>query len=107
MNVLAILAVFFGGVFCINAVPHIVSAVMGRPFPTPFAKPPGKGLSSTIVNVIWGFVNLCVSYLLTCVAGRFDPKSLGDTGILALGAFLGALLLARTFGRLHGGDLRP
>ena len=107
MNLLAILAVFFGGVFCINAVPHIVSGVLGRPFPTPFAKPPGKGLSSAIVNVIWGFFNLCASYLLTCVAGHFDPKALVDVGIFSLGAFLGALLLARTFGRLHGGDLRP
>ena len=36
----------FGGAFLANAVPHFVSGMMGRPFQSPFAKPPGKGLSS-------------------------------------------------------------
>ncbi len=52
------LAYFFGGVFLANAVPHYVSGMMGRPFQSPFAKPPGKGLSSSTVNVLWGFANL-------------------------------------------------
>jgi hypothetical protein len=33
------LALFFGGAFFVNAMPHFVSAVQGRKFPTPFAKP--------------------------------------------------------------------
>ncbi len=33
---------FFGGVFLANAVPHFVSGIMGRPFQSPFAKPPGR-----------------------------------------------------------------
>jgi hypothetical protein len=37
------LSYFFGGVFLTNAVPHFVSGVMGRPFQSPFAKPPGQG----------------------------------------------------------------
>ena len=55
---------FFGGVLLINAVPHMVSGLTGRPFQTPFAKPPGKGLSSSTVNVFWGFLNLVIGYLL-------------------------------------------
>jgi hypothetical protein len=50
-------AYFFGGVFLANAVPHFVSGVMGKPFQSPFAKPPGEGLSSSTVNVLWGFAN--------------------------------------------------
>jgi hypothetical protein len=32
--------------FLTNAVPHFVSGVMGYPFQSPFANPPGEGLSS-------------------------------------------------------------
>jgi hypothetical protein len=57
---------FLGGVFFANAVPHFVSGVMGRPFQSPFAKPPGRGLSSSKVNVLWGFSTwLSVMFLST------------------------------------------
>jgi hypothetical protein len=46
------LARFFAGAFLANAVPHFVSGMQGRPFPSPFASPPGKGDSSPTVNVI-------------------------------------------------------
>jgi hypothetical protein len=39
---LHLIAYFFGGAFLSNAVPHFVSGVTGRPFQSPFAKPPGK-----------------------------------------------------------------
>jgi hypothetical protein len=48
---------FFAGAFLTNAVPHLVSGVMGRPFQTPFAKPRGEGPSSSTVNVLRGFFN--------------------------------------------------
>ncbi|QNH11936.1 hypothetical protein [Xanthomonas sp. SI] len=38
------LAYLFGGAFSANAVPHVVSGMMGQPFQSPFAKPPGEGL---------------------------------------------------------------
>jgi hypothetical protein len=47
-------AYFFGGAFLTNAIPHFVSGVMGKPFQSPFAKPPGQGHSSSAVNVLWG-----------------------------------------------------
>jgi hypothetical protein len=40
-------AYFFGGMFLINAVPHLVTGVCGRPLQSPFASPPGQGLSSS------------------------------------------------------------
>ena len=54
-------AYFFGGVFLANAIPHFVSGVMGKPFQSPFAKPPGEGLSSAAVNVVWGAFNILIS----------------------------------------------
>lgn len=58
MEWLHYLAYFGGGAFLTNAIPHFVSGVMGRPFQSPFAKPPGEGLSSSTVNVLWGAFNL-------------------------------------------------
>lgn len=57
-------AAFFSGMFLANTVPHFIHGISGNRFPTPFAKPPGKGLSSPVVNVIWGLFNLIVGYLL-------------------------------------------
>jgi hypothetical protein len=95
---------FFGGVFLTNAVPHFVSGVMGLPFQSPFAKPPGKGLSSSTVNVLWGFFNLVVGYLLVCRVGNFELRSATDVVSLGLGVFLIGLICARSFGRFHGGN---
>ncbi len=57
-------ACFFAGMFLANAVPHYVHGISGDGFPSPFANPPGKGLSSPIINVIWGLVNVIVGYIL-------------------------------------------
>ena len=102
---LYLLAYFFGGAFLSNAVPHFVSGVAGRPFQSPFAKPPGKGLSSSTVNVLWGFGNLIVAYLLVCRVGAFDLRDTSDAIAFGLGVLALGLVAARQFGALHGGDL--
>ena len=58
------IAVFFAAAFLCNAVPHFTNGVSGNKFPTPFAKPPGKGLSSPLVNVLWAVFNLVLGYVL-------------------------------------------
>ena len=63
------IAAFSAGAFLTNVVPHFVNGVSGDPFPTPFAKPPGKGLSSPTLNVIWALFNLIVGYILL-LAGK-------------------------------------
>ena len=98
------LAYFFGGVFLTNAIPHFVSGVMGRPFQSPFATPRGEGLSSSTVNVVWGFVNLVVAYVLICCVGTFDLRSGVDAATLGLGMLVIGLFLARHFGRFNGGN---
>ncbi len=57
-------ACFFAGLFLTNTVPHFVHGISGDSFPTPFATPPGKGLSSPMVNVLWALGNLLAGYLL-------------------------------------------
>ena len=65
---------FWAGMFLANFVPHFIKGISGDAFPTPFAKPPGKGLSSPIVNVLWALLNLMVGYLLF----RFGKVSSDD-----------------------------
>jgi hypothetical protein len=98
------LSYFFGGIFLTNAAPHFVSGVMGRPFQSPFAKPPGQGLSSSTVNVLWGFLNLVVGYVLVCRIGNFSLRSTDQVVALALGVLLMSMIGARGFGRFHGGN---
>ena len=95
---------FFGGAFLTNAVPHFVSGVMGRPFQTPFANAPGKGLSSSTVNALWGSFNLAVGYLLLCRVGQFDLRSTEQVVALGLGILLLGVMTASHFGKLHGGN---
>jgi hypothetical protein len=104
MNWTQYIAYFFGGVFLANAIPHTVSGMMGRAFQSPFAKPPGEGLSSSTVNVVWGFFNAMAGYLLVFHVGAFELHSISDVIALWSGAFLIALLLARHFGKFHGGN---
>ena len=104
MNWLHLVSYFFGGIFLTNAIPHFVSGMMGRPFQSPFAKPPGKGLSSSTVNVLWGFFNAVVGYILVVRVGNFDLRSTRDILALAVGALLISLPMARHFGQFHGGN---
>jgi hypothetical protein len=103
MNWIHVVSYFFGGLFLANAVPHFVSGVMGRPFQSPFAKPPGKGLSSSTVNVLWGSLNLLVAYLLLLQVGNFDLRSVACIAPFAVGALLISLFSAWHFGEFHGG----
>jgi len=101
---LTLVAYFFGGFFLANAIPHLVSGMMGEAFQTPFARPRGAGKSSSTLNVLWSFFNLLIGYLLVCRVGDFDLKNTADVASLALGAMLIALYLAWHFGRFNGGS---
>jgi hypothetical protein len=98
------LAIFAGGAFLTNSIPHFVSGVMGRPFQSPFAKPRGQGLSSSTVNVVWGFFNLAAGYALVCRVGSFDLYSTGDAVALGSAILFSGIALARRFGQFNGGN---
>jgi hypothetical protein len=94
---------FFGGAFLANAIPHFVSGITGHAFQSPFASPPGEGLSSAMVNVLWGAFNLAIAYLLLCRVGTFDLRRTRHVLVAGLGALLIAVMSAWAFGRFHGG----
>jgi hypothetical protein len=104
MNWLYLVSYFFGGIFLTNAVPHFVSGMLGQPFQSPFAKPPGQGLSSPTVNVLWGFFNAVIGYMLVLRVGHYDVRSTSNALVLAVGALLMSLQSARHFGGFHGGN---
>src|SRR5579863_3622070 len=88
MNWYEYVACFFAGIFLANFVPHFVHGVSGDCFPTPFAHPPGKGLSSPTVNVVWALFNLVVGWVLFRIGdvagGEVVRKGLVFAGIAAL-----------------------
>jgi hypothetical protein len=57
-------ACFLAGAFLANFVPHFVHGISGDRFPSPFAHPPGRGLSSPTVNVLWALLNLLIGAIL-------------------------------------------
>jgi len=91
---------FLAGMFLANAVPHFVHGISGDRFPTPFAQPPGKGLSSPTVNVLWGLLNLGIGTILF----RVGSASMADVPALAVflaGVAVISLLMSVQFARKH------
>jgi hypothetical protein len=86
------IACFFAGAFLANTVPHFVHGISGDRFPTPFAHPPGKGLSSPTVNVFWALFNLIVGYALfrkeNISSGSYLVLVLFFAGIAAISVWL-------------------
>lgn len=100
MNWYSYLAAFFAGALLANALPHLVHGISGDRFPTPFARPPGKGLSSPTLNVAWALLNIALGYALL----RGGPVVAGNE--LALGAFFAgvaalSLLMSVRFATKH------
>ena len=83
------LAAFFAGAFFANALPHFIHGISGDKFPTPFSKPPGKGLSSPVVNTLWACVNLWAGYMLFSVS-----KVSAANEILVVVFFIGIVLVS-------------
>jgi hypothetical protein len=91
-------------VFLTNSIAHLVSGLQGRAFQSIFSKPPGVGLSSSRANVVWGWMNVVVGYLLVFQVGTFDLHDLAHAGAAFAGAFSSSLYFAKRFGGFHGGN---
>jgi hypothetical protein len=95
------LVYLLAGVFLVNGVPHFVNGISGRSFQSPFAKPPGVGESSPVINVIWGMTNFVIGYGLLRGVGVFSFSDTAAMGAVALGALLAGAGLAWHFGRIR------
>jgi hypothetical protein len=100
-------AYFFAGAFFANFVPHFVSGVLGRTFPTPFASPPFRGSSSPRVNALYGLCNLAIAYALLFCVGDFEPRSALHAGAFGVGLTAMSLLITRSLARLERAGLSP
>jgi hypothetical protein len=94
-------ACFFAGVFLANFVPHFVHGISGDRFPTPFAHPPGKGLSPPTVNVAWAFVNLLASGVLYKVGQVSMESNLTLVVFLAGAVAISTILSFRFAQKMH------
>jgi uncharacterized membrane protein len=94
------LASFFAGAFLVNFVPHFAQGVCGDRFPTPFAHPPGKGLSSPTVNVLWALLNLVIGYILFR-AGRVSSGSETALVVFFAGIVAMSVMLSTGFQGKH------
>lgn len=92
---------FFSGLFVCNSLPHLTAGLRGEKFPTPFAHPHGVGLSSPLLNVLWGSLNLFIGvYLLIKSHASFNMPLLSWV-VLAV-----AFLLMGCFSAIHFGKVR-
>ena len=100
MSVLRVLRVAAGAALLVNAVPHGVSGVQGRPFPSPVADPPGVGMSPPPVNITWSAANAVAGGLLL----RRGVRTPGEWLAVSIAAIGTANVLAFHFGDvLRGG----
>jgi hypothetical protein len=90
------LACFFAGLFLANAVPHYVHGISGDAFPSPFSNPPGKGLSSPTVNVLWALGNLLVGYILARV-GKVTQNNTWSLLTVFVGVVCMSIMLSIAF----------
>ncbi len=94
-------ACFFAGLFLANTVPHFVQGVSGNSFPTPFATPPGKGLSSPTINVLWGLFNMVIGYILFRT-GKISQSNKWSLLVFFLGVALISIQASIAFvGKVH------
>ena len=89
-------ACFFAGLFLINTIPHYVHGVSGDSFPSPFANPPGKGLSSPIVNTLWGLGNILIGYILFRV-GKVSKENKWSLPIFFIGVVCMSIMSSYAF----------
>jgi len=86
---------FFAGAFLANSIPHFVNGISGRKFPTPFTRPVG----GPTVNVVWGFMNFVVGYLLLILVGSFAFGFTYDSLAVLLGIFAIGISNSIVFGK--------
>jgi hypothetical protein len=97
LPIMIYLAHFVGGALVANGIPHFVSGVCGRPFRTPFVRLQRGDVSSPATNVVWGWLNWLVAYLLFLDVGPRYLGSLVDTVAAAGGMLVMGLILSRVF----------
>jgi hypothetical protein len=85
---LKLVGAFFAGIFLFNALPHMVQGICGKRHMTPFSP-----LSSALMNIIWGWINIVLGVLIVKVWWPVDELVLW-WGSFLLGGFVISVYLA-------------
>ncbi len=89
----AYIGFFFAGAFIANSIPHLVQGISGQEFRTPFAE-----TSSSVLNVLWGFLNLAIGYIILTALEGLSFSYSRRVAMAALGFLAMAVNLAIVFG---------
>jgi hypothetical protein len=84
------------GILLVNAIPHGVAAVSGRDFPSPFAQPPGVGMSPPRLNAGWASANILGAAALL----PRGPLARAERWALVGGGVAMSFVLANWFGKV-------
>jgi uncharacterized membrane protein len=84
---LRIMGAFFAGIFLFNAIPHLVQGICGKRHMTPFSP-----LSSALVNVVWGLINIVLGVLIVKVWRPVDESVLWCAAFLLGGVVISVYL---------------
>jgi uncharacterized membrane protein len=90
------LIAFLAGLFLANGIPHFIHGISGDSFPTPFADPPGHGLSSPLTNVLWGGANFLVGGVLLLIS-KITARNKWAILVLFAGVMIQAIRLSTIF----------
>jgi hypothetical protein len=90
------IACFFAGVFLANFVPHYVQGISGNSFPSPFSDPPGIGLSSPTLNILWAMINFIIGYILLRL-GKVSQDNKWNLLVFFIGIVSMSILLSVQF----------
>ena len=82
---------FFTGLFLVNSIPHYLHGIFGYSFPTPFADPPGVGLSSPSINLMWALFNMSMCFLFYYLT-KFNEKNRKKTILFVVGLLVMSLM---------------
>ena len=94
------IACFFAGLFVCNSILHLTAGLRGEPFPSPFSKPRGVGLSSALVNFFWGTFNLAAGIILLLLIS-FVPGFNIDSAVFAAAFILIGVFTSRHFEKVR------
>ncbi|MBB5191153.1 hypothetical protein HNQ50_001876 [Silvimonas terrae] len=97
---MSLVLLFLAGALLCNALPHLAMGLSGLPFPTPFAKPRGRGDSSPLVNFYWGLFNLLLGTAIVTTHPVAPALNL-PFGVLVAGALAIGTHLALHFGAVQ------
>lgn len=92
---------FISGLLLCNCLPHLAAGLRGERFPTPFSHPHGVGLSSPLLNFLWGSLNLVIGGYLLARGHASWGMPLPHWAVLLAGFLLTGCYAAIHFGRVR------